>query len=243
MDDPLIRIIIFFPVFLFALTIHEVAHALTANWGGDLTSTNQNRLSLNPLVHSDLFGTWLFPLILLFHGGFVFGWAKPVPVDLRNLRKPAWNVVVSMAGPFSNLLLAIFGALIFALSMRVMYVGMEAGWWILGSDFLLIYTRFWVMFVFLNLLLLFFNLLPVPPLDGSHVLYHYLVKGRGKLYEYWDFYSRFGFLLLIILLFFTNFGQIFGGVLWRVSYVLLGLVDAPSPAQFDLLRNSISTNG
>ena len=220
----LLKFLMFYPAFLFALTVHEVAHALTANWGGDLTATYQNRLTLNPVAHMDIFGTVLVPIILLLQPMFfIFGWARPVPVDEGSFRDKAWNVVVSLAGPFSNLLLAVFGALFFTLVLRLMAVVAEAEWWSLNQTFLYAYSDFVKGFVMLNFLLLIFNLIPVPPLDGSHVLFHFFIRGHAGRYGFWDFFQRFGFMLLFILIFFSPAGMALGIGMSVLSFITMRL--------------------
>lgn len=200
LTDILLKIVQFFPIFLFALTVHEAAHALAANWGGDLTATYQNRLSLNPIRHIDPLGTIVFPLIpILFSPSFaLFGWAKPVPVDEAKFRDKAWNVVVSMAGPFSNLLLVVFGALLIEVAHNGYVFGVEREWWDLNMGLWRSFAHLAYMYIVLNWVLCVFNLMPIPPLDGSHVLYHFFVRGRGHLYAAWDAYQRFGILVLIL---------------------------------------------
>jgi Zn-dependent protease len=226
-SDFLSRLILFFPIFLFALTIHEVAHALTANWGGDQTATYQNRLSLNPLVHIDPVGTILVPLVSMTTGFVIFGWARPVPVNEASFRDKAWNVAVSLAGPFSNLLLIIFGCLLFSLAMRVAFVGHEAQWWTLEPGVQKAFINFIFFYVLLNWLLVIFNLLPVPPLDGSHVLYHFFVRGRGHLYQAWDVYSRIGLMLLLMLFWFGPMGYYFSVLLYWLTVNTLYLLGVP----------------
>lgn len=227
------RILLFFPVFLFALTIHEIAHALTAKWGGDLTSASQDRLSLNPLVHMDLFGTLIIPLVLLTTSPFVFGWARPVPVDERNFRDKTWNVVVALAGPFANLLLAIFGALLLSVALRVMLYGQVEGWWAVSPELVRGIWQVGIVFIFLNVLLMIFNLLPVPPLDGSHVVYHFFVRGRGHLYQFWDTYTRIGFIILFMLLILSGpVRGILSGAMFTVSSLFLWIANPPDPNAF-----------
>ncbi|MGB6976804.1 MAG: site-2 protease family protein [Gammaproteobacteria bacterium] len=147
---------------LFGITVHEVAHGWVASKLGDNTALLMGRLTLNPLKHIDIIGTVIVPTLLLLFGGFIFGWAKPVPVDWRNLHRPRLDMaLVALAGPVANLLMAFFWAAVgklgaiglqhqveWALAFR--YMG-EAGIWI-------------------NLILMFLNILPIPPLDGSRVL-------------------------------------------------------------------------
>ena len=167
------------------LTFHEFGHAWTAWKCGDDTAKLQGRVSLNPLVHIDLIGTVLLPLLGLFlpgAGRFLVGWAKPVPVNLQNLPNPRVDdVLITMAGPLMNLLLAI-------VLMGLARVGLLVGLPGMGD--------LCVDFAYLSLLLCFFNLIPIPPLDGSRVLRVL----TGMSYEMYYQISRFGILLLILVL-------------------------------------------
>ena len=147
-------LVIGFLVLLLSLTVHEAAHAWTAMRLGDDTARRLGRVSLNPIVHIDPVGTLLLPLIAMASGsGMIFGWAKPTPVNLRNLRHPRRdNVLVTIAGPASNLMLALLAAII--------YHRLTSG---MGSI-----IAFEAMS--LNVLLAVFNMLPIPPLDGGQVL-------------------------------------------------------------------------
>jgi len=222
------QILLLFPVFLLALTVHECAHALTANWGGDLTATYQKRLSLNPLVHIDPIGTILVPIISMASGFILFGWARPVPVNEENFRDKAWNVIVSLAGPFSNFLLVVFGTLLFGLLFRVINLAVAGGVWSPSERVIDAITTFAFYFVAINWILCLFNLIPVPPLDGSHVLYHFVVRGRGRLYPFWDIYSRIGFFALL-LLFWTGAGGILGKLAMTLSMLSCHLLGFPPP--------------
>jgi Zn-dependent protease len=147
-------LVIGFLVLLLSLTVHEAAHAWTAMRLGDDTARRLGRVSLNPIVHIDPVGTLLLPLIAMASGsGMIFGWAKPTPVNVRNLRHPRRdNVLVTIAGPASNLVLALLAAII--------YHQLTSG---IGSV-----IAFEAMS--LNVLLAVFNMLPIPPLDGGQVL-------------------------------------------------------------------------
>lgn len=171
---------------LFAITLHEVAHGWVASKFGDQTARLSGRLTLNPLNHIDVMGTIVVPLLMLTLGGFIFGWAKPVPVDPRNMRNPRYNMVwVAAAGPCSNLLMAVFWAGIAKLGLSVdawfgvplIYMG-QAG-------------------IMINVVLCILNCLPIPPLDGGRVLCNLLPGRMG-----WNV-SRlepYGFLILVLLM-------------------------------------------
>ena len=176
--------LIFYLGLLVLLTFHEFGHAWTAWKCGDDTAYSQGRVSINPLVHMDLLGTVVLPLVMIFvaPGGFLVGWAKPVPVDTDNLRNPrADDVLVTLAGPWMNLLLAV-GLMALA---RLGYSCHANGFYqlCLGLSHL-------------SLLLCFFNLLPIPPLDGSHVLRNFI----GMSQETYQQFARFGIFGLILVL-------------------------------------------
>jgi Zn-dependent protease len=143
---------------LFAITLHEVAHGWTAWLLGDPTAAELGRLSLNPIKHIDPIGTVLVPIIMLLVLGFAFGWAKPVPVDMHRLRDPKKDMaLVALAGPMANLFMALIWASIAKFSM--MLTG-EVNWM----------TAVGLVGIFINLILMILNLLPLPPLDGGRVL-------------------------------------------------------------------------
>jgi Zn-dependent protease len=189
--DP-VTVVLGFGVLLLSLTIHEAAHAWTADRLGDPTARRLGRVSLNPIVHMDLFGTVILPLLAAVSRLPLIGWAKPVPVDPRNLRNPRRDfMLVAAAGPISNLLQAAVAAIILRIALAAgggtIASGTTAG------------TVVEVLFlaVQINLLLAFFNLIPVPPLDGGNVLLGLLpprmAYGYAQLRQY-------GFLVLYALL-------------------------------------------
>jgi Zn-dependent protease len=152
---------------LLAITLHEVAHGRVARHFGDRTAESQGRLSLNPLRHIDPIGTVLVPMVLLWLGGFLFGWAKPVPVDTRFLRRPRQDMVyVAAAGPTANLLMAFGWALLLSL-VQHQETGTAMTWLESMAS----------VGVSINLLLAVFNMLPIPPLDGGRVLVNLLPPG------------------------------------------------------------------
>jgi Zn-dependent protease len=177
-----------FGVLLLSLTIHEAAHAWTADRLGDPTARALGRVSLNPLVHIDWIGTVLLPLIAIFSRLPIIGWAKPVPVMIRNLRHPRRDFMfVAAAGPISNLLQAI----VYALVLRAL-IG-SAG----GEAAASVLTDVLFMAVQINLLLAFFNLIPVPPLDGGNVMLGLLPPRVAAQYSQ---LRQYGFIILYILL-------------------------------------------
>ena len=176
-----------FGILLLSLTIHEAAHAWTADKLGDPTARRLGRVSMNPLVHIDPIGTVLLPLIAAFSHLPLIGWAKPVPVDVRNLRHHRRDfMLVAAAGPISNILQAIVAAIV----LRVVLAAQSAG------DVPLI-AQVLVQFMQINLLLAFFNLIPVPPLDGGNVMLGLLPPRLAATYSQ---LRQYGFLVLYALL-------------------------------------------
>lgn len=187
------------------LTFHEFAHAWTVTKCGDDTARLQGRVSLNPIVHMDPIGTVLLPLLLILMPGaarFMIGWAKPVPFNYHNLGSPQRDeVLIAMAGPGMNLLLAV-GLVALAKVMLLAQCGAAV-------ELLLQAAR-------LSLLLCFFNLIPVPPLDGSHVLR----VMTNMSFEAYAQFARFGFIIVIVLL---NLPPV-TAILWNVTFGTLELL-------------------
>lgn len=159
-SEKLILLIYFLPIFLISLSIHEYAHALLAYKFGDDTALKQGRLTLNPLKHIDLIGSIVMPILAFTSGFMLIGWAKPVPVNrskLKRLNKD--DAIVSIAGPISNLLLAVTVYFIY----HIVYA--------FGIDFSILFYNIIRLTIIFNIFLFCFNLLPIPPLDGSHIIY------------------------------------------------------------------------
>lgn len=185
MDPLTIAIIIF--ILLFSVIFHEVAHGLMAERLGDSTARYAGRLTLNPIPHIDLFGSILLPaFLLLVNSPILFGAAKPVPVDYRNLRNMRWGMIlVSLAGPATNFLLAVVAAIVLRLTPNISSIGQG----------LLMQT------ITLNLVLCFFNLIPIPPLDGSKILASLFgFLDQGWMYTILSL-ERFGFIIIILFLY------------------------------------------
>src|SRR5262245_6967157 len=195
------QIFISFIVLLFSLTIHEMAHAWTAYRLGDPTARLLGRVSLNPLVHADPIGTVLFPLIAMVTGAPLIGWAKPVPVNVRQLRHGRRDyVLVAAAGPASNLVIAVAAALLLsALPITPHRLG-EANVSVPLAEILSQAMR-------LNVLLAVFNMIPIPPLDGGNVLAGLLPYRAASIF---DQLRPYGFLLLYLLIFTGGFNLIVG---------------------------------
>jgi Zn-dependent protease len=183
------RIIIWIIPLIFAITVHETAHGWMAKKFGDNTAAALGRLTINPLPHIDWLGTIIIPGFLLITGtGFIFGWAKPVPVDARNFKNPRQAMAyVSLAGPGANLIMALSWALLARIGVLV------------HTEFITIPLIYWGMAgISINLVFALINLIPIPPLDGSRVL-------SSLLPPYWAWrYNRlepYGFFILLFLLY------------------------------------------
>lgn len=179
---------------IIGIVIHESAHALAAYLLGDRTARSRGRISLNPLNHIDPFGTVLLPLIMLVAGGPIFAFAKPVPVYLGNLKNPKRDeVAVALAGPVSNVLLAGVGAVL----LRLVVSNGDAVIGFMGENVLYL-TNFLTTFMSVNLSLAFFNLIPLPPLDGSSVLVLFL---RGRALQTYYRIQQYAMPILLIVLY------------------------------------------
>lgn len=186
---------------LFAITVHEVAHGWVASKLGDKTALMLGRITLNPIKHIDPFGTVILPIVMLIASsaisgtGFIFGWAKPVPVNFNNLRNPRRDMaLVALAGPFANLLMALFWALIAKLNI-VFLQGQTGGQFLTNAfTFIQLSAKFGIM---INCVLMILNLLPIPPLDGSRIVSSLLPPKAAMAY---DQLEAFGFWILILLL-------------------------------------------
>lgn len=191
-DINVAQIFIGFTVLLFSLTIHEMAHAWTADRLGDPTARTLGRVSLNPLVHADPIGTILFPLIAAISNLPLIGWAKPVPVNVRRLHHPRRDyVIVAAAGPTSNLMMAFVAALaLVVLPVSPLTIGEPNVSAPLASTLSLAMR--------INVLLAVFNMIPIPPLDGGNVLSGLLPRGAARQF---DLVRPYGFLLLYALMF------------------------------------------
>jgi Zn-dependent protease len=191
---------------LFAITVHEVAHGWVANRLGDNTAFMLGRLTLNPVKHIDPLGTIIVPgLLMLLKTGFLFGWAKPVPINWRNLHQPKRDMaLVAAAGPVSNLLMAIGWALL-----------IRAGQMLGDAGQALVFMG--VAGIFINTILMVLNLLPLPPLDGGRVLTGLL---PGPLAYRFSRIEPYGFFILIALLV-TN---VLGLILWPIASFIIGLL-------------------
>lgn len=207
------RFLLYLPVLLFAIVAHELGHAWVARREGDPTAERQGRITLNPIPHLELMGSLLVPVGLWFFSGgsFVFGWARPVPVDPRNFRHGKWSDIrVSLAGITMNLLLAVGFLGVAAVAVWGAGAAPEA------APALELVSEMALFGIFFNLLLAVFNLIPIPPLDGSHVVFHLLPDEWKAPYRR---FGRAGVGVLLLLLFVVP--GAFDILLWPVD-VLFG---------------------
>jgi Zn-dependent protease len=205
---------------IFAITLHEAAHGYVAKHFGDLTAYAEGRVSLNPLRHIDPIGTVALPLALLAlsklfgGGGILFGWAKPVPVNFANLRHPKRDMLwVAAAGPFSNLVMA----LLWALAVKI---GLGAS----ENSFALPLALMGAAGIFVNVIIMVLNLMPLPPLDGGRILVSLLPHRLGYIVSRIEPY---GFIILIVLLFSGVLGMILWPLIGTMMSLIAVLIDVP----------------
>jgi len=190
MNDTLLTALALIPALVIAIVFHEVAHGWTALALGDPTAKERKRLSFNPIRHVDPFGTLILPGLLALSGLPVFGWAKPVPVIKERLSNPRFGMMaVAAAGPGMNLVLATLGAIALGLLARGLAAPPEG---LLGFGIAALYS-----FILINIFLALFNLLPIPPFDGSHIVEGLLPPRAARVYEK---LRPFGFPLIFVLL-------------------------------------------
>lgn len=211
------NLLITMPIFWLSLSVHEAAHAATAYYLGDPTARNLGRVTLNPLPHIDLLGTVILPILSTITGGVVFiGWAKPVPVDWRNLSNIRRDdSLIAVAGPASNILLSLVCVLGIIIYTQV--VGNNP---VPGSAAEVI-GKFLQYGMIINVALAVFNMMPVPPLDGSHVVANVLPDDLADRYRSMGMY---GILLLLLLLNFTPLRSVLNGIIHGIINLYLAFV-------------------
>lgn len=197
------NIILFIAAIVVALSIHEFAHALLAEYLGDPTARLKNRLTLNPLSHLDPIGSTIFLVTLLSGSSFVFGWGRPVPVDPYNLTHPKRDMgIIAIAGPISNFLTAIIISIITRLILHFEIMAMSS------------FIPFFIILISINITLGVFNLIPIPPLDGSKILTALLPNDLANQYNL--VLNQYGFFILMIMLFFN----LIHAITYPISYTL-----------------------
>jgi len=199
--EPVAQFTVWVIPILFAITVHEAAHAYVANYFGDNTAKMMGRLTLNPIKHIDILGTIVIPIAMVLLVGFVFGWAKPVPIDWRKLKNAKKNMIfIAFAGPFSNLLMGIIWALILRLATNF-DLSSSVVWFVIYSA---------SAGIFINTILFVLNLLPIPPLDGSRMVAGILPTRMAIIYSKIEPY---GFFIIVGLFFIGILGQILNPVI------------------------------
>lgn len=200
----MVTFLVSFGLLIIAMTVHEFAHGWTAYKLGDTTAKYSGRLTLNPLAHIDLFGTILLPFFLFMTTGFAIGWAKPVPINYRALRNPKRDIIwIGLSGPMANIAFAFSLSLIW----RIIPLSYSIG---------LIFERL----IYINMLLGVFNLIPIPPLDGSRILMGMLPQGLAAKYSAIEPY---GFVIVAVL---TWLGM-FGFLIWPIVKIISRLLMIP----------------
>jgi Zn-dependent protease len=209
-------------VLLFAISVHESAHAWMANRLGDPTAKMLGRVSLNPIVHIDPFGTILMPAMLILLGFPPFGWAKPTPVDNRNFRNPVRDdILTAVAGPVSNFLTALVSVIVLAVIVHGSAGGVDRLF--RGADVTSPLAQLFYEAMRINVILAVFNLIPLPPLDGSHVIRHFLSYNALQTYD------RIGYFGLVIVMF----------VLPLIGFPIISMLISPFLQFFDSLLNAL----
>jgi len=220
------KIAVFALPILFAITLHEAAHGYVARHFGDMTAYAAGRISLNPLRHIDPLGTIAVPLVSLLLTGFMFGWAKPVPVDFGKLRHPKRDMLwVAAAGPFSNLLMAFGWGLVFKFGDGLATDNPAALWLMLVG----------ACGIFVNVIFFVLNLLPLPPLDGGRIAVSLLPERAARRFAQIE---RFGLIILIVLL----ASRVLGQILWPPIQLLMSIIGVAlgiAPDQILRLANSV----
>ncbi len=200
-----VNTIFYIAILLMSVVIHEVSHGFVAEYFGDKTARVAGRLTLNPLKHLDWFGSILLPIIMYATIGFAFGWAKPVPYNPDNLSNRKWGTIsVAAAGVLANFFIAILFGLLIRFTANT---SLPAGFYFITTSIVIV-----------NLALAIFNLVPIPPLDGSKILFQLLPR---NLYVIEETLSRYGLIFLLIFVFFLS--NFLGPILAFLYHFLTGL--------------------
>lgn len=209
---------------IFAVTLHEAAHAWVADKKGDPTARQLGRITMNPLSHIDPFGTVIIPLLMFASTGFIFGYAKPVPVNPLNLRRPKEDMAwVAAAGPGMNLILAVISGICYRLLSSSFFMGGGGLFSEMGSSatFFLLPLREMLHFsVLINVVLMIFNLIPIPPLDGGRVLVGILPRAQARLISNIEPYGMF---LMVFIVFMDPFG-LMRKIVWPLVSTVSGYI-------------------
>jgi Zn-dependent protease len=216
------------PILIFSVVIHEMAHAWVALKCGDTTAKDLGRITLNPIPHIDLFGSIIIPLFSIIATGRVFiAWAKPVPIDPRNFSNfKRDDTLVTIAGPLSNLIIALLCSLsVIGLYYLSFAIGLEEG--SVSSEFISYIFKMFYAGVMLNVSLAVFNMIPIPPLDGSHVLANLLPDELAARYRSIGFMGIF--ILLALFNFVPGFSQVFISIINFIAKPYLNLIDVFIP--------------
>lgn len=205
-SERLISFLLFIPIFLLSLTVHELSHAFSAYKKGDPTAKDAGRLTFNPIKHLDLVGSVLMPFASFASGFLLIGWAKPVPINRNNFSNPLKDdAIVSFAGPLSNLILALLFSILLSIILNLQL-----------TDSRLLINILWYG-VFFNVFLFAFNLLPIPPLDGSHILFDLFPNQFTAKYSNIGFY---GTIILFLFIYSPLWNYFFAMVNYIISIIL-----------------------
>lgn len=213
--DNILEILFMFPAIIIAIIFHEFFHGYTAYKLGDNTPKDYGRLTFDPLKHIDLFGTIILPILLLITSNFriTFGWAKPVPINFYRFKRIRRDLILtSIAGPFANIVLAFIFGLIFKF---LIYPSPK-----LSVSYLNVFVQYGVI---INIVLAIFNLIPIPPLDGSKILFSIIFKYPQDILKNQKI-DIYGSLILIILLFFGIISRLLGPIIYQIVNLFLWII-------------------